>query len=164
MPTPLSFRKLCAKSELSGVVDILRRAQTRWVAQVKDYRDCFIHYTPVNNESFISCVRYTDGWEVRCSLPVNPNIREALGFRFSRRRELLRYAILVYRQLKALDRVVGKEITKAWRAGMFPARTQNLFFVGARSTPPPSNALNPPVRPVTGLAKYARPAPARPAG
>ncbi len=130
--TPISFNKLCAKRGLDGPVDLLRKAKDQWVNRLKDYRDCFNHYTPVDNESYIRCYRYTDGWEVRGPIPTNPNVRESDGFRFSRRIELLRYAISVYQNLRLLDRRLGRSIRLAWQEGTFPKRVDNLFFIGAR--------------------------------
>jgi hypothetical protein len=143
-PTPLTFNKLCSKSELAGAVDILRSAQRAWVFRLKDYRDCFVHYTPVDNESYIHCRKYTDGWEVRCSLPINPNVREIDGFCFSRRVELLRYAIAVYKHLLNLDQQIGKLIRREWAVGAFPRRVENLFFVGERQRRSANQGLTPP--------------------
>jgi hypothetical protein len=131
-PTPPSFNRFCAKKDLTGAADILRDARSRWVTRLKDYRDCFVHYTPVDNETSIGCFRYSDGWEVRAKLPTNPNIRESDGFRFSRRSEVLRYSFTTYRHLNALDRKVGQAISRSFRDGTFPARRDNLFFVSAR--------------------------------
>lgn len=81
--TPVSLTRLCAKRDLGGVVHILQSAQRRWVKRLKDYRDCLVHYTPIDNMALISCFRTAQGWEVWGRLPVNPNIREAEGFRYS---------------------------------------------------------------------------------
>jgi hypothetical protein len=145
-PAPLTFSKLCGKSELSGAVDVLRSAQRVWVLRLKDYRDCFVHYTPVDHESWIHCHKYPNGWEVRCPLPVNPNVRETVGFRFSRRVELLRYAFEVHKHLMALDRRVGKLIRREWVVGEFPRRIENLFFVGERQRRPANQPLHPTAR------------------
>jgi hypothetical protein len=130
--TPLSFNRLCSKKELGGIVDVLRLAQRRWIKKLKDYRDCFVHYTPIDNMCVISCVRYSVNWEVRCGLPINPNIREQVGFRFSRRSELLRYSIYILRNLNSLDRAIGKEIMQSYKRGKFPMKVNNLFFTGKR--------------------------------
>jgi hypothetical protein len=141
--TPISFNKLCAKRDLDGPVDLLRKAKDQWVNRLKDYRDCFVHYTPVDNESYVHCHRYPDGWEVRCQIPTNPNARETDGFRFSRRIELLRYAISVYEKLRLLDRRLGRSIREAWQQRTFPKRVDNLFFIGARHRQPPNQRLQP---------------------
>ena len=132
--TPSSFNKLCKKRHLLGCADILRRAQGRWVSRMKNYRDCFVHYTCVDTILHFSCDQYSDGFELRCRLPTNPNVRDILGFRFSRRVELLRYAITVYRHMRALDRTVASQIKRDYDAGQYPKRTSRLFFVGARRT------------------------------
>ena len=139
--TPVSFSKLCAKRELTGPVDVLRAAQTRWVRKLKDYRDCFVHYTPVDNESYIHCHKYPSGWEVYCRLPVNPNARDTDSFRFSRRVELLSYSLTTYRHLMALDRKVGKLIRDASGKGHFPKRIQHLFSIGERQLRPANHRL-----------------------
>ncbi len=79
-----------------------------------------------------SCNLYSNGFEVRCKLPTNPNVREILGFRFSRRVEVLKYAIHVYRQLQALDKRIAKQIAADYKLAEFPKRKDNLFFLGTR--------------------------------
>jgi hypothetical protein len=59
-----------------------------------------VHYTPIETLLTILVVRYSDGYELRCRLPVNPNVRDILGFRYSRRVELLKYGITVYRHAR----------------------------------------------------------------
>lgn len=129
--TPPSFSKLC-KKDLGGFVDILRAAQQRWVSRMKDYRDCFVHYTCVDTMLSFSCNQYSDGFELRCKLPTNPNVRDIMGFRFSRRVEVLRYALATYKNLIALDRAIARQIAQDYRAGSFPKRVDNLFFIGTR--------------------------------
>lgn len=131
--TPVSFNKLCAKKNLDGPVEILRQAKTRWVSRLKDYRDCFVHYTPVDTVLSIKLRRYSDGWEVRCKLPANPNIRDILGFRYSRRIELLKYSITVFKHMVALDKKVGVCLRDLHRAGLYPKQRKYLFFVGKRT-------------------------------
>jgi len=130
--TPPSFNKLCKKNHLTGCADILRIAQSRWVSRMKDYRDCFVHYTSVDTLFLFSCNLYSDGFEVRCKLPTNPNVRDILGFRFSRRVDVLKYAINVYRKLQALDKRIAKLISSDYKIGEFPKRKDNLFFLGTR--------------------------------
>ena len=129
--TPPSFSNLC-KKDLGGFVDILRSAQQRWVSRMKDYRDCFVHYTCVDTMLSFSCNQYSDGFELRCKLPTNPNVRDIMGFRFSRRVEVLRYALATYKNLVALDRAIARQIAKDYDAGSFPKRVDNLFFIGTR--------------------------------
>lgn len=129
---PLSFNRFCKKDGDTGLLRVMKNAQRRWVRRLKDYRDCFVHYTPVDDMAMISLVQYGDGFEICGKLPVNPNVREMLGFRFSRRTELFRYACSTRRHMTALDRAVAKEIAKALARGEYPKRTSNLFFVGGR--------------------------------
>jgi len=132
--TPPFFNKICAKSNLSGYVDILCDAKRLWVSRFKDYRDCFVHFTPVDTLTLLVCRRYSNGWEVRCKLPINPNIRDILGFRFSRRVELLKYSLTVYHHMQALDKKVAKAIKCAYAKGDYPKRINHLFFIGARQS------------------------------
>ena len=45
---PPSFNRLCKKQENEGPLYLLKKAQLGWVNRLKDYRDCFVHYTPVD--------------------------------------------------------------------------------------------------------------------
>lgn len=131
--TPLSFNKLCAKKELTGPVDILRKAKGKWVNKFKDYRDCFVHYTPVDNRVYADIIRTENNFLLRCKLPTNPNVRTVEGFRYSRKIEVLKYSSTLYRHISALDKAVAKEILRLYKANEFPKRTSNLFFIGQRS-------------------------------
>lgn len=104
----------------------------RWGWRLKDYRDFFTHYTPVDTPLFVEMHRHQDSWEVRARLPTNLNVREILGFRYSRRVELLRYALQVHRNVIALDRAVGEALWKLYRNGDLPVRKHGLFFVDGR--------------------------------
>jgi hypothetical protein len=130
--SPPSFNRLCEWQGSHPLLDLFRRAQQRWVNRLKDYRDCFTHYTPVDTMLMVVLRRYPDRWEVRAKLPTNPNVREILGFRFSRRVELLRYAIRVYRDMVAFDRAVARAISSLYRQKKYPIRKDDLFFVGRR--------------------------------
>ncbi|MBI4295044.1 MAG: hypothetical protein HY669_02630 [Chloroflexi bacterium] len=127
-----NFNKFCKKEGNAGPLGLMKKAQLRWVNKLKDYRDCFVHYTPVDTLLIISLVQYADGFEIYGKLPVNPNVREILGFRFSRQVELFKYACAVHRHMTALDRAVAKEIDRAFARGEYPKRKANLFFVGRR--------------------------------
>jgi hypothetical protein len=131
--SPPSFNRLCKKPEPHVILNLFRSAQRRWVQRLKDYRDCFTHYTPVDTLPMVTMRKYATGWELRAKLPVNPNVREILEFRYSRRTELMRYAISVHRHMAAFDRVVAKTLWKLYRRGAFPLRREHLFFVGRRS-------------------------------
>ena len=130
--TPISFNKLCKKSTLHGPVDILRKAKERWVDKLKDYRDCFVHYTPVDYLVSASLIEVSGQLHLRCKIPVNPNIRTSEGFKYSKRTELLKYSIMLYRHLITLDRSIAKEIKKMYRDDQYPKRINNLFFIGER--------------------------------
>ena len=131
--TPVSFARLCAKSKLGGPVEILRNARARWVSRMKDYRDCYTHYTPVDTILSFHIARCSEGWELRGKLPINPNVRDIFRFRYSRRTELLKYAITIYRQMSALDKAVATELRRLYKQKLFPKRTHNLFMVGVRA-------------------------------
>ena len=130
--SPPSFNRLCKWPGSHPLLDLFKRAQTRWVNRLKDYRDCFTHYTPVDTMLMVVLRRYPDRWEVRAELPTNPNVREILGFRFSRRVELLRYALRVYSDMVALDRAVARTLSGLYRQRRYPVRKDRLFFVGRR--------------------------------
>lgn len=129
---PISFNKLCNKQNPNSILKKMQFARERWVLKLKNYRDCFVHFTPVDTMLSISLVQTSDGFHIRGKLPTNPNIREICGFRYSKRVELLRYACTVYRHMKALDRAVAQEILKTYRLNEYPRRLTNLFFVGIR--------------------------------
>jgi hypothetical protein len=76
--------------------------------------------------------KYQSGWELRAKLPVNPNVREILGFRYSRRVELMHYAVTIRKHMSGFDRAVAKTIWSLYRNRAFPLRKDHLFFVGRR--------------------------------
>jgi len=131
--TPPNFNRFCKKAPGGAVKEIFVRAQRRWVKRLKAYRDCFSHYTPVDTLLFLVLREYNDEWQLRAKLPVNPNIRDILAFRYSKRVELLAYSTSVWRHLRAFDRALAREIRRMYQAGEYPQRTTNLFFVGQRS-------------------------------
>jgi hypothetical protein len=65
---PVSFNRFCKKEGNAGLLGIMKRAQSRWVRGLKDYRDCFIHYTPVDTLLSISLVRRADEFEIRAEV------------------------------------------------------------------------------------------------
>ena len=129
---PINFNALCKKQNSNSVLKKMQSARERWVLKLKDYRDCFVHYTPVDTMLTVSLIQRSDEFHIRGKLPTNANIRDIVGFRFSNRVELLRYACTVYKHITALDRVVAKEILRAYRRNEYPRRLTNLFFVGCR--------------------------------
>mgnify|MGYP006912952131 CR=1 FL=1 len=80
----------------------------------------------------ISASPYSNGWEVRAKLPTNPNSRDILKFKYSRRTELLKYAITTHKHMMALDRRIADEIWRLYKTGEYPKRTSNLFNIGIR--------------------------------
>ena len=130
--SPPSFSRLCKWPVSHPLVDLFRRAQAQWVSRLKDYRDCFTHYTPVDTLLTVNLTRFPDGWQFRAKLPVNPNVRDILGFRYSRRVDLLRYALSVQRRMLALDRAAARLLWGLSSSGRFPLRKDHLFFVGRR--------------------------------
>lgn len=132
---PPSFNKLCSKN-LNGPANILKKAQKIWVSKMKDYRDCFVHYVPIDRFVSIKATRYSNGWEIRGKLPINPNIREPSKFKFSRRVELLKYSISVFKHMLALDNSVAIEIYKLYKINQFPKRIDNLVHLGERKKKP----------------------------
>lgn len=131
--TPVSLNKISKKKELTGIVDLFRNAQTEWINNMKDYRDCFVHYTPVDSRVYVTVYRINKNWKMWCKIPTNPNIRVADDFKFSRRVDLLRYSISVYENLMKLDKQVADKIEELYANGQFPKRTKNLFYVGQRN-------------------------------
>jgi hypothetical protein len=129
---PPNFNRFCKKDGDAGILGVMKRARRQWVKGLKDYRDCFQHYTPVDTLLSLSLSQRRDGFEIRGKLPVNPNVREIIGFRFSRRVELFRYARKVHRNMSALDKAVAREFCRAFAQGDYPKRISNLFFVGRR--------------------------------
>ena len=130
--TPLSFGKFVRKPLQGHLWELFNAAHDRWVWKLKDYRDCFVHYTPPDTLLCFNITPYANGLEVRAPIPRNPNEREILAFRKGRRHDVLKYASTVWRHLMALDRAVAKELLRMSREGNFPVRTAGLFFKGRR--------------------------------
>ncbi len=137
--TPVSFNKLCSRNDSSPLVEILRKAKKDWVDRTKDYRDCFVHYTPIDHEPRIFVEQHASQWRIQCPLPRNPNAREISDFRFRPRLDLLVYSLGVFENLRKLDVRIARELSRMKRTGMFPARRRYLFHVGRRDRESPSN-------------------------
>jgi len=129
--TPPNFTRY-VRSTSGPLTDVMGRANKKWVLRLKDYRDCFVHYTPIDRLPQLRATRYGDGIEIRCNLPTNPNMRETFHFRYSRRCELLRYSIQLYRNIKKLDREISEGLSKLYSQGLYPVRTRGLFGIGRR--------------------------------
>ena len=130
---PLNFRRFVRKDLHGQLWKLCNASGDRWVWKLKDYRDCFVHYTPPDTLLCFHITRYADGWEVRAPIPRNPNERDILGFRKGRRYDVLKYTSAVWRHLTALDRAVANELRRLSRQGKFPVRTEDLFFKGGRT-------------------------------
>lgn len=130
---PPSFSRFCRKEVPDDPFSALfRAAQDRWVNRMKDYRDCFVHYTPADTQLSIRLVRRARGWETRCKVPINPNERDITRFRFPLSIELLRYAISLRRNMRAFDKAVASLVKRAYEKQSYPVRTRGLFAVGRR--------------------------------
>jgi len=130
---PPNFGRFCRKEIVDDqILALFKTAQKQWVNRMKDYRDCFVHYTPVDTMLMIRMVLRKAGWETRCKIPSNPNEREILRFRFPLRVELLRYALSVRRKMQRLDKDIAAHIEQAYKGGLYPARKRGLFSVGRR--------------------------------
>lgn len=128
--TPPTFNRFCRTAPASNLKDIFIKNQSRWVRKMKAYRDCFVHYTPVDTILGIHVVQNAVSWEIRGKLPVNPEVREILRFRYSRRTELLRYAVYTWKNLLSFDRAVAKELSRLDGLGEYPKKHKNLFHLG----------------------------------
>jgi hypothetical protein len=133
--TPLTFNRFCKTAPEDDLRALFTRAQERWVRRLKAYRDCFVHFTPVDTLLMVGLREYPDCWQIRARIPTNPHVREILRFRFSRRVELLTYATTVWRHLIAFDRAMARLIWQRYRAGTYPVRIERLFFLGRVAQP-----------------------------
>lgn len=97
---------------------------------MKEYRDCFTHYTPAETALAVSTHVRPDGWHVWCYIPRNPEARDIIRFRSSRRTDVLRYSLVVWHKMDVLDRAVSRAISGQYRRKQFPKRYTNLFTVG----------------------------------
>jgi hypothetical protein len=131
--TPVSLNKITAKKHLTGLVDHFRLAKIDWINQMKDYRDCFVHFTPVDSRVYVTFYKKGDDWNIWCKIPINPNIREAEGFEFNQEVDLLKYSIQTFNNLMALEKQIAKDIQIAYDKGEFPKKINNLFYIGQRT-------------------------------
>lgn len=130
--TPVSLNNLAKKKDLFGVVEILRKAKLDWIDEMKNLRDCFVHYSPVDSRPYITFYRTATMWKVWGKLPTNPNIRVADAFEYSKKLDLLKYSIKLYEKLNLLDNDISTYIESLYKEGHFPKRIENLFFIGRR--------------------------------
>lgn len=128
----LTFKALADKEWPEKYTLILRQAERRWIKRLRDYRNCFVHETSVDTMLSCSCSRYSKEWQVRCKLPKNPNSRDILEFRWSRRYDVLGYIFSLWRHLKSLDKKIALQIQRDYEAGNYPIRVEHLFPSGRR--------------------------------
>ena len=133
---PVSFNKFCSKAPPGPFKDLFVTAQKRWVRRLKEYRDCFVHYTVTDTMLFFVVRTFSDGTELRARIPANPNARDIEAFRWSRRAELLRYALAQWRNLRAFDRALARLIAHSYELRTYPSKTSGLFFIGERQRKP----------------------------
>jgi hypothetical protein len=131
--TPISLNKITKKKELIGIVDVLRKAKTDWIDEMKDYRDCFVHYTPVDSKVYVTVYKSTKSWKMWCKIPTNPNIRNAEKFKFSKKRDLLSYSNNIFKRIIKLDKQIANTISELYSHQEYPKRIDNLFNIGQRS-------------------------------
>lgn len=124
---PHTFNRFCKKAPESPLKDVFLCAQHRWVERMKTYRDCFVHHTSIDTLLTMQVESYSDVFELRGTLPVNPEVHDILSFRYSRRVELLKYASIVWRHLAAFDRAVANTVWHLYRQGVYPLKIDRLF-------------------------------------
>lgn len=133
--TAANFNRFCKTSPESELKDVFVRAQRRWVQRMKAYRDCFTHFTPVDTLLSMGIRQYSDAWQLHAKIPVNPDAREIMDFRYSRRAELLAYATTVWNHLVAFDRAAARMLWRLYREGTYPQKVSGLFFLGRGRAP-----------------------------
>jgi hypothetical protein len=126
---PHSFNRFCKRAPDGVLKVVFLRAHHRWVERMKTYRDCFVHHTPIDTLLTMQIESYSDVFELRGSLPVNPEVHDILLFRYSRRVELLKYAITVWRHLAAFDRAVAKIVLATVQEGTLPRKDQQALLM-----------------------------------
>ncbi len=55
-----------------------------------------------------------------------------MGFTYSKKVELLTYALSINKHMTALDKSISKEINRLYNKDEFPLRKTNLFYLGIR--------------------------------
>lgn len=130
--TPLSLNQLSKKKDLNGVVDIFRKAKENWIDEMKNLRDCFVHYCPIDSMPRIIFYKTETMWKIWCKLPTNPNIRVVDGFKYSKNLDLLKYSYELYSNFKKLDKEVAEYLLDLYENKKFPKRINYLFSIGHR--------------------------------
>lgn len=130
--TPVSLNNLVKSKDLTGVVEIFRAAKIDWIDNLKNLRDCFVHYVPIDSLPTITFYKDETDWKIWCKIPINPNVRIADAFEFSRDLDLLEYSISTHNKLMYLDKEVTNYLESLYIQGKFPKRIENLFNIGRR--------------------------------
>lgn len=124
---PHTFNRFCKRAPEGALKDVFLRAQHRWVERMKTYRDCFVHHTSIDTLLTMQVESYSDVFELRAKLPVNPKVHDILSFRYSRRVELLKYATTVWRHLAAFDHAIAKTVRQLYKQGIYPQKIDRLL-------------------------------------
>lgn len=140
-PLP-SYNTLCRKNQPTRFTEIFCKAEQKWAKRLRSYRNCFVHWTPIDTDLTINMRLHRNKWDLRCGLPTNPEVCEIDGFRYTRRAELLRYSISLWNEMLGLDHRVAREINRAYAAGEYPKRISDLFFTGASKKTRPQKFTN----------------------
>ena len=130
--TPANFNRFCKKAPDDDIRDAFLRARHLWVRRMKEYRDCFTHFTPAETFLTLHIKEFTDTRQLRGKIPVNPEVRDISRFRYSRRVELFHYATTIWRHMVAFDRTVAGLLWRRYKKGSYPQQRTGLFFVGGR--------------------------------
>jgi len=129
---PPNFNKACKKKEPDEIINFMKSEKENWVNIMKDYRDCFTHYTPVDTLLSIKAIKCQNEWMIYGKLPINPNERDITRFEYDFERDVLSYSIDVYRKIKNFDKCISQIIEDRYKMGNYPLRTNGLFSVGRR--------------------------------
>jgi len=84
-------------------MQIFSKADKRWIRKLKKYCLSAQRYPLFDQDEKIGVARHSDGWELRIKLPTNPESAGSGDLRFSRRNEVLRFALNMFKCWRALD-------------------------------------------------------------
>lgn len=124
---PITFSKLLKKEDPSEIINILASAKEEWIDRMKNYRDCFVHCTPVDSRVYVVIYRLSKSWKMWCKIPTNPNARDPMSYKFSKKVDLLRYAHGVYHNLISFEAKLSIKIEELYNNGEYPMRINKLF-------------------------------------
>ncbi|GAB6089480.1 hypothetical protein [Spirochaeta dissipatitropha] len=130
---PPNFNKACKnKNDTYGIISFLNSEKDGWVSKMKDYRDCFIHYTPVDTVLSIEAIKLKNKWFIYGKLPINPNERDITRFEFNYDVDVLKYSVFIYEKILNLDKEISLKLLKMYDDKIYPVRTNGLFNIGRR--------------------------------